>query len=31
MVDLEQKRVSFATEGKGSDCIEKSVEYLKQK
>jgi len=31
MVDLEQKRVLFATEGKGSDCIEKSVEYLKRK
>ena len=31
MVDLEQRRVLFATEGKGADCIEKSVEYLKEK
>ena len=31
VVDLEQRRVLFATEGKGADCIEKSVEYLKEK
>lgn len=31
MVDLDEKRVLFATEGKGADCIEKSVEYLEQK
>ena len=31
MVDLEQKRVLFACEGKGADCIEKSVDYLKEK
>ncbi|HHD92454.1 MAG TPA: ISL3 family transposase [Candidatus Portnoybacteria bacterium] len=31
MVDLKQRRVLFATEGKGSDCIEKSVTYLKEK
>lgn len=31
MVDLEQRRVLFATEGKGADCIEKSVNYLKDK
>lgn len=31
MVDLEEKRVLFATEGKGSDCIEKSVDYLEEK
>lgn len=31
MVDLEQKRVLFACEGKGADCVEKSVDYLKEK
>jgi transposase len=31
MVDLGQRRVLFACEGKGSDCIEKSVDYLKEK
>jgi transposase len=31
MVDLLERRVLFATEGKGSDCIEKSVSYLKDK
>ena len=31
MVDLKQRRVLFATEGKGADCIEKSVTYLKEK
>lgn len=31
MVDLEEKRVLFATEGKGADCIEKSVTYLEEK
>lgn len=31
MVDLQERRVLFATEGKGADCIEKSVEYLEQK
>lgn len=31
MVDLEQKRFLFACEGKGADCIEKSVDYLKEK
>lgn len=31
MVDLDKRRVLFATEGKGSDCIAKSVEYLDQK
>ena len=31
MVDLQERRVLFATEGKGADCIERSVEYLKQK
>jgi transposase len=31
MVDLEEKRVLYATAGKGSDCIEKSVNYLKGK
>jgi len=28
MVDLKQRRVLFATEGKGADCIEESVQYL---
>lgn len=31
MVDLEQRRVLFATQGKGADCIERSTQYLKQK
>ncbi len=31
MVDLKQKIVLFATERKGSDCIKKSVDYLKYK
>lgn len=31
MVDLEQRRVLFATEGKNADCIEKSVNYLRTK
>jgi len=31
MVDLEQRRVLFATEGKGSDCIERGVKYLEEK
>tara|TARA_B110000008_G_C16912925_1_gene541464 strand:- start:194 stop:1411 length:1218 start_codon:yes stop_codon:yes gene_type:complete len=31
MVDLKQRRVLFATEGKGADCIEKSVAYLEEK
>lgn len=31
MVDLNEKRVLYATEGKGADCIEKSVDYLKTK
>jgi transposase len=31
IVDLLERRVLFATEGKGSDCIEKSVSYLKDK
>lgn len=31
MIDLEQKRVLFATEGKGSECIKKSVDYLTEK
>jgi len=31
MVDLSQRRVLFATEGKGSDCIQKSVDYLVEK
>jgi len=30
-VDLKQRRVLFATPGKGSDCIEKTIEYLKIK
>jgi transposase len=31
MVDLDQRRVLFVTEGKGADCIGKSVEYLDKK
>ena len=31
MVDLNQRRVLFATEGKGADCIEKSIQYLDDK
>lgn len=31
LVDLEQRRVLFATQGKGADCIEKSVDYLQEK
>ncbi len=31
MVDLEERRVLFSTEGKGADCIGKSVEYLEKK
>ena len=31
MVDLEQRRVLFATEGKNANCIEKSVDYLRTK
>jgi len=31
MVCLKERRVLFATEGKGSDCIEKSIDYLKEK
>lgn len=31
MVDLEERRVLYATEGKDSDCIKKSVDYLKEK
>ena len=31
MVDLDHRRVLFACEGKGADCIEKSVGYLKEK
>ena len=31
MVDLQEPRVLFATQGKGADCIEKSVGYLEQK
>ena len=31
MVDLETRRVLYVTEGKGADCIEKSVGYLKEK
>jgi transposase len=30
-VDLNNRRVLFATEGKGADCIEKSTNYLKSK
>ncbi len=31
MVDLKQRRVLFATEGKEADCIAKSVSYLEYK
>jgi len=31
MVDLDEKRVLFATEGKGAGCIEESIEYLEGK
>lgn len=31
LVDLKERRVLFATKGKGSDTIDKSVDYLKQK
>lgn len=31
MVDLKQRRVLFATPGKDSDCIKKSVDYLQEK
>jgi len=31
MVDLDQRRVLFASEGKNAQCIENSVEYLKTK
>jgi len=31
LVDLENRRVLFVAEGKGADCIEKSVNYLKDK
>ncbi len=31
MVDLKQRRVLYASEGKDSDCIKKSVAYLKEK
>lgn len=31
MVDLKTKRVLYVVEGKGADCIEKSVDYLKEK
>ena len=31
MVDLEERRVLYVTEGKSSSCIKKSVEYLKEK
>lgn len=31
MVDLEDRRVLFALEGKNAECIEKSVDYLKTK
>ena len=31
MVDMAERRILFATEGKGADCIEKSVAYLKSK
>jgi len=30
-VDLDEKRILFAVEGKGADCIEKSVKYLEDK
>ncbi len=31
VVDLKQRRVLFASEGKGSECIEKAVNYLSSK
>jgi len=31
MVDLKERRVLFATEGKGANCIGKSIEYLDKK
>ena len=31
MVDLDTRRVLYATEGKGADCIERSVDYLESK
>jgi transposase len=31
MVDLDKRRVLFVTQGKGADCIGKSIEYLDQK
>lgn len=31
MVDIEQRRVLFASPGKGADNIEESVKYLKEK
>ncbi len=31
MVDLEQRRVLFATPGKDANCIKKSIDYLKEK
>lgn len=31
MIDLQERRVLFVTEGKGADCIEKPVEYLEYK
>jgi len=30
MVDLEERRVLFATQGKGVHCIKESLEYLKK-
>ena len=31
LVDLDTRRVLFATDGKGANCIEKSIEYLDEK
>ena len=31
LVDMEERRVLFATPGKGSSCIEESVKYLEEK
>ncbi len=31
MVDLKKRRVLYACQGKGSDCINKSVKYLQEK
>jgi transposase len=31
LVDLDTRRVLFATEGKGANCIEKSIKYLDEK